>query len=337
MLQYSSNYLYLIKWSSAHAYHRLFEKFLALEKPSSISPECAYYAALQDSAEMIHSLSTHGYVWFPPKSQALQYAHSSLPHKDVNSLNEFGWPLLEVCAALGGMESVKAALAAGADAHCCDRNGDTALFHASFMGKNRVVKLLLSHGADPNHRNSGGFTPLCCAAQNGHAQVTSLLIENGADVNHIQEGKVYFIFIYIYIYDILRSLFFKGVSPIMLAVQSDALETVRILVSHGAKLDGLDFEVYSPLAAAVADGNVAMVDLLLSLHADVNGRTPDYDDTPLHIAVRGGHVEVTRHLLQHHADVRLRNQAGTTALDEAIEFKYQSIVKLLQDAETRIT
>jgi len=83
----------------------------------------------------------------------------------------------------GDIETVKQHLAAGADVNYRNKNGDTLLNYAAFLGHKEIVELLLENGADMNAKGLADWTPLHLAAQNKQEQIVQLLIANGAEVN----------------------------------------------------------------------------------------------------------------------------------------------------------
>ena len=83
----------------------------------------------------------------------------------------------------GDIEAVKQHLAAGADVNSRNKNGDTLLNYAAFLGHKEIVELLVENGADVNAKGLADWTPLHLAAQNNKEQIVQLLIANGAEVN----------------------------------------------------------------------------------------------------------------------------------------------------------
>ncbi|XP_047101164.1 BTB/POZ and MATH domain-containing protein 4-like isoform X1 [Schistocerca piceifrons] len=93
---------------------------------------------------------------------------------------ERGRRLIEA-AEEGGVEEVRALLAAGADVGARDGDGWTALHCAADRGDAAVVRLLLSAASDPNARDRWGKTPLHLAACWGQAEAAAALLQAGAD------------------------------------------------------------------------------------------------------------------------------------------------------------
>jgi len=75
-------------------------------------------------------------------------------------------------------EVVEMLLNYGANVNHVDRNGETALHEAVFMGDAMVVSILLNRGANPNVRGIRG-TPLEWARQHGRKDIEKLLYDHG--------------------------------------------------------------------------------------------------------------------------------------------------------------
>jgi ankyrin repeat protein len=80
----------------------------------------------------------------------------------------------------GYCEVVEILLAAGADVHDKDGEGEDALMWASSGDHARVARALLSRGASPRANDNQGNTALILAAS---ADMARLLLEAGAEVN----------------------------------------------------------------------------------------------------------------------------------------------------------
>jgi ankyrin repeat protein len=113
------------------------------------------------------------------------------------------------------------------------------------------------------------------------------LLEDGADANSVLSGYG---------------------NAIQAACRSGSIETVRVLIDHGAQLNhedgGLD-----ALQVVATFGNVDTVRVLLENGADVNA-LDETDRTALWQASHIGHVGVVRMLLEHNADVNLTGTQG---------------------------
>lgn len=131
----------------------------------------------------------------------------------------------------------------------------TPLGIACDRGIDEIVRILVQAGANPNlPPPAGGKVPLICSS-GGRSGLRKLriLLDAGADVN-------------------LCSLNLKGeksASALSFASTTGNLETVRILLQHGADPNFV-FPSGTALSQAVQDGNVEIVSLLLEFGADPN-------------------------------------------------------------------
>jgi cytohesin len=66
---------------------------------------------------------------------------------------------------------------------------DTSIHVATEAGNIESVKQAIADGADVNEKNADGVAPLSNAAYFGHKEVVELLITNGADVNAKFDGR----------------------------------------------------------------------------------------------------------------------------------------------------
>ena len=89
----------------------------------------------------------------------------------------------------GDIEGIKQHLAAGGDVSFRNKNGDTMLNYAAFLGHKEIVELLVENGAEVNAKGLAGWTPLHLAARNNNEQIVELLIAAGADVNSKEDDS----------------------------------------------------------------------------------------------------------------------------------------------------
>ena len=161
------------------------------------------------------------------------------------------------------------------DLHGCD-----ALIHASRSGSVDAVRVLLKHGANPNH--GARALALHEAAAFGHSGCVKALLAAGA-LPHI------------------RSL--HGYQPLELATHMDHADVVRCLVQFIGPITGDAGD--SAVVMAIASNAVACLSVLLE-----HGASPDVVDTAgvpvLHVAVELNHSRLVRLLLKYNATVDRR-------------------------------
>ena len=84
------------------------------------------------------------------------------------------------------------------------------------------------------------------------------------------------------------------------------VETVRLLVDHGADVNALDCSHSTPLHLASLQGVLDAVQILIKHGADVNARN-ETNLTPLHGASLLGDVQIVQLLIDHGADVTAKD------------------------------
>jgi len=116
-----------------------------------------------------------------------------------------------------------------------DRDGNTPLIRASFLGNIDLVRILLGHGAEANAVNNRGWSGLHFAAQENRENVAKLLFDAGAIVD-------------------LRDV--DGNTPLSNAVFASAKEMIVFLLAKGASLDTPNDHGVSPRELADSMGLV---------------------------------------------------------------------------------
>ena len=204
-------------------------------------------------------------------------------------------------AADGNLEKVLDLLRRGANVNAKDKNGWTALIHASFKGHLEVARILLNHeGVDVNIKSQRGWTALIWASSQGHVEVVrALLNHNGDDVNATDN---------------------KGVTALILASEYGHPEVVRALLKH----DGLDVNIQDNF------GRTAL--MLASSQMEV---IPDVDWMECFRMQAQGRLQVVRALLNHDGvDVNINNNFGYTALALASMYGKSEVVRALLEHES---
>lgn len=224
----------------------------------------------------------------------------------------------------GDVRQIRTALTTGASPHATDPKGNTPLMLAAVYGDVAAMRLLLEQGADVNATNQAGATALMRAA--GDPAKVRLLLKHGAAAS-------------------ARTV--TGQSALMLAARpARSHEAVGLLLKHGADANATSAFGATALMAAAAGGDVETVRLLLAHGANPNVQaTPDEPGflfgggrSPLMWAAFRGNNEVIQLLIDAGADINAPNVLGTPLAQAAWADRTQAAELLLaRGAKTEIT
>jgi ankyrin repeat protein len=208
----------------------------------------------------------------------------------VNSMGETALHLVsrgEFDSQEQGVATARLLLQRGLDVDAKDNDHGTPLHSAAFNGMLEIAKVLLDHGANANVENKQGGTPLHQVAQGTYGSqehgvaIAQLLLKHGVDI-HAQDTY--------------------HVTALSLAVFSERLEIVRLLLDRGADPNvGKDqgwtlLHLVSLGKSNSEEHGVGIARLLLERGADVNARMKDMT-TPLHSAAFKGRLAIAQVLL----------------------------------------
>ena len=186
--------------------------------------------------------------------------------RDLNILNITS-PLETACH-FGHIEIVRLLLDRGARVNVHRNCLTSPLILASSTGRSEIAKLLLAHGADINMANAMGEVPLQAAL------CSSVIFKKLMQTFGIEEDRA------------IASVIKSGIEG--------HIETVKLLLEHGAQVNIEDDIMGSPLHMAILIGaHTDAVKLLLDHGADVN--IQDHEGwSPLHIASINGGTETRK-------------------------------------------
>ncbi len=124
------------------------------------------------------------------------------------------------------------------------------------------------------------------------------------------------------------------------AIEDGDLDAVKALIEEeGAKVDTpivYGESSITPLMKASWDGDLPIVEYLLSKGANVNARDTQSKETALSNAVKRGHVDIVKTLLAAKADVSLRDMFDFNVFTTAVAGGNQEIAGLLLDAGAKV-
>ncbi|WP_165227137.1 ankyrin repeat domain-containing protein [Aquisphaera insulae] len=215
---------------------------------------------------------------------------------DLTSAANDAYSPLQAAAQYGHVEAVRILLAASADPEekIFDR---TPLDLALREGHADIVALLAVGGADLEQRDGRGLTPLLIAVARGDRAALRHLLAAGVDLNRALTGGK-------------RSEGFgpqalpQGATALHLAACREEPECVADLLAAGADPQWQDSLGFTPLALALATGDVKAADLLRSAAPPTEDEIPVLRAYELIAAVRRGDELAVRASLAAGADPR---------------------------------
>ncbi|CEN60324.1 hypothetical protein ASPCAL02765 [Aspergillus calidoustus] len=227
---------------------------------------------------------------------------------------------------------------------------ETALQHAVRMAYGDIIRLLLAAGANPDARPSGQKTALQVAVDNGDIEVARVLLEAGADPNytgkindtHYSDTALHHAawrmntpmveLLLLSGADINSIADVQVTTALYWAAGAGGLDMVNLLLKHGAELND-DLSENLPIAGAARSGNIAIVQRLVEVGADVNlARGPSGKTALQGPAGFGGTFEMVRVLLDAGTDVNARASFRVaTALQSAVCSNRIEVVQIILD------
>jgi ankyrin repeat protein len=227
---------------------------------------------------------------------------------DANTKDITGQPALAMALQQENMALVKMLLGRGASAKAKDITGQPLLVHAVQKSWLEMVQLLLGSGADASARDLAGTaalviaynklveagklrTPDAATKRDELMRIFTLLVQYGADVK-VNVDYVGTQLISVVARDgdpeMMRLLIKAGADPnqaiasgsgqkssdgetlLLDAIEKRPLDTVKMLLDHGAKVNVADKKGRTPLVSAMVWGRWDVVRLLLGRGADIN-------------------------------------------------------------------
>ncbi|SDC90706.1 ankyrin repeat domain-containing protein [Actinokineospora iranica] len=243
---------------------------------------------------------------------------------DLNTRRSDGLTPLMVAAGRGDADMVRLLIESGADIYTTDPTaGGTALHKAVQGGDLETVRVLVDAGAFIDAvATTTGHTPLLDAFWYKHPEIVGYLLDRNAGLNlathygfSMREHFEYAI----NVNTLGREKLLAGEAllrrrieadehevkrqKLMAAVTDGDLIAVQVLLANGADVDarfpvlnGFN-DLHTPLLVASRDGHTEIVRALIAAGADINATEPTFGACPLHKAVYNGHADITRILV----------------------------------------
>ena len=211
---------------------------------------------------------------------------------NVSLANRYGVTPLALACSNGNAEMIRVLLDAGADPNALDPGGEPALWGAIRSGTLDAVKVLLDRGALLDFKDSVQQTGLMLAIRENYPDIVQLLVKRGADV--ISIGVL--LFLELIVRGGLpergsRYLIPGALTPLMFAARDGRLESSRILVEAGARLEVADANEVTPLLMAITNNHPEVARFLIDRGSDINA-VDWYGRTPLWAAVEARNMDV---------------------------------------------
>jgi ankyrin repeat protein len=268
-------------------------------------------------------------------------------------------------AARGDLDAIRLLLDHGADVNAKFRYGGQTPMHLAIEPKGSpgliksTVELLLAHGANLEGKDDRGRTPLHLAVTDSTPEAVEVLLTVGADVNakdgaqqtplheladKQRNGKHEIVSLLLTKHLDVNAKDAVGYTPLHVLAKmrlgwtqdeearrrllQNQMETARLLIQKGARVDARDDFNSTPLHWAAWSDSEAITELLLRSGADKNARDK-FDRTPLHKAAEEGSLEVVEILVRVGVDLTARDTLKRTALGSALRFKKQAVADYL--------
>lgn len=268
---------------------------------------------------------------------------------DVNAMDVHGCSAMTESVWHGDVPVVTALLNLGVDPNGRKGDGTTYLGLAVANSQTDVAALLVEHGADPLLPETAGwlngFSPWGDAIHNSKDAIVEKFLNRGvppdsptprnpalvdaaADHEDSQAAAI------------VKQLLEAGAHPdawstiwnrsaLHTAAEDGRLETVRLLLSHGANSRRGNSDE-TPISAAVVHGHPRVVGLLLNTGISPNTRDPKGRPL-LTLAVENGNADTINILLKRGANpMAIRKSDGKNALDLAREKHLSGVVKMME-------
>lgn len=249
---------------------------------------------------------------------------------DLNIADRVGRSPLHMAAEYNSFLAAKVLIANNIKIEMQDKFGQTALHIAAYKGARDTVSVLLDSGAMVNVKTNQGYTSLHMAVFSGDLRTVEMLVDAGTDaslgddndkkpIDYAEErigGEIAELLKNGTKYDLLKKASKKDVKKMVAdgtipsekevlywSAERGLVNVIEVLLDKTAvQVDAKDDSGMTALHAAVVNGQMSVVSLLVSKGANVN-EAADGNKTALHIAAEKGDTAMVQMLMDSGADI----------------------------------
>ena len=258
------------------------------------------------------------------------------PPQTIDAVTNRGQTALLLAVQNGWSEVAQMLLHAGASLTAYAFHQPTPLCAAVALGDIPFVKLLLQH--DPSVISVG--SPLTVAVRGEDPAMINLLLDAGADINatNAQNMSALNLALTLNLPGVLDLLLQRGADtkslgprpPVHHAVSCGSVESLAVLLRHGADVNASDGLGLTALHEAVCTGRGEIAEALLAVPGiDVNAQRRFDGYTPLHIAAQQGSLPLIRQLVERGANRSITCLKGLNPLQIAERKGFATIQAML--------
>jgi uncharacterized protein len=215
-----------------------------------------------------------------------------------------------------------------------------SFFDAIRQGNRYEVERQLIVDPSLTHTREKGLSPIMVAAYYNQREIASFLADKAVVLTIFEAaatGKTNRVIrLLAHDPDLVNAYAEDGFQPLGLACFFGHYDTAEYLAKAGALLNSQSHNDLraAPIHSAAAGMYSKIAKMLLDMGAEPNLREQG-GFTPLHVAAQNDDVETIRFLLLGGADLTLKNDAGKTALDFAMDAGNEKASALLSEGVTK--